>query len=235
MNYFTFRFLSFRFHFLIAVFLAFAFSACKKTDTVDPTLSAIRVVNASPSSATYNVYLSGSLINSAELPFAGSLSYVQKTAGAYSLKFTTGSSVESLLTKSITMSQSVYQSFFLINKPGTLDGLYVNDDLSVASADKAYIRFVNLSPDAQALDLAKTGASSALITNKAFKVASGFISIDPGTYSFDAKDTSTGLVKTTLSSTTFVAGYHYDVICAGLITPANDTERALTLQALLIK
>jgi len=235
MNNFNSKFLPFRLHFIVAAFIALSFGACKKTDTVDPTLSALRVVNASPSAATYNVYLSGSQINSAELPFAGSLSYVQKTAGAYSLKFTTGSSVESLLTKSITMSQSVYQSFFLINKPGALDGLYVNDDLSVASADKAYIRFVNLSPDAPALDLAKTGATSALITNKAFKVASGFISIDPGTYSFDAKDTSTGLVKTTLSSATFVAGYHYDVICGGLVNPANDTERALSLQSLLIK
>ncbi|MBC6108848.1 DUF4397 domain-containing protein [Pedobacter sp. CCM 8938] len=235
MTSFSLKFLSSRFSALSVILIALAFTSCKKEDTVDPTLSALRVINASPSSATYNVYLDGSLINAAELPFAGSLSYVQKTAGTYSLKFTTGSSVESLLTKSINMNQSVYQSFFLINKPGALDGLYVTDDLNVPSADKAYIRFVNLSPDAPALDLAKTGATTALITNKAFKVASSFISIDPGTYSFDAKDTSTGLIKTTLSSTTFVAGYHYDVICGGLISPANDTERALTLQALLIK
>lgn len=234
MNSFSLSFLSSRFSALSVILIALAFTSCKKEDTVDPTLSALRVINTSPSLATYNIYLDGSLINAAELPFAGSLSYVQKTAGTYNLKFTTGSSVESLFTKSINMSQSVYQSFYLINKPGALDGLYVTDDLNVPSADKAYIRFINLSPDAPALDLSKTGATT-LIANKAFKVASSFISIDPGTYSFDAKDTSTGLTKTSLSSTAFVAGYHYDIICIGLISPANDTERALTLQALLIK
>jgi hypothetical protein len=222
----------------LTLFVLIAFTAltsCKKTETADPTISYIRVINTSPSLATYNAYFNGTIVNSAALPFGGSTSYYSYTAGSYSLKFTTASSTESLLTKTIALSASTYYSSYLINKPAALDIYTIGDDLSLPVTDKAYIRFINLSPDAPALDLAKTSATTTLITNKAYKSASGFIAVDAGTYSLDAKETSSGTVKTSLASTSFLAGYHYDIICGGLVTPANDTERPLNLQAILIK
>lgn len=209
-------------------------TSCKKEET-DTTISYLRVVNASPSLATYNAYFNGTMVNSAALPFGGSASYSSYTPGSYSLKFTTASNVESLLTKTVTLGVNTYYSTYLINKPAALDIYTIADDLSITATDKAYVRFINLSPDAPALDLAKTSATTSLATNKAYKTASGFTTVDAGTYTLDAKETSTGTVKTTSASTTFVAGYHYDVICGGLVTPANDTERPLSLQVILIK
>ncbi|RBQ10247.1 DUF4397 domain-containing protein [Pedobacter miscanthi] len=218
------------------VLIAFtAFTSCKKTETADPTISYIRVVNTSPSLATYNAYFNSTMLNSAALPFGGSASYASFAAGAYTLKFTTASSTESLLSKTVSLSASSYYSTYLINKPNALDIYTIGDDLSVPVADKAYIRFINLSPDATAFDLFKTSGTTALFTGKTFKNASGFITVDAGTYSLDAKETSSGTVKATTGSTTFTAGFHYDVILNGLVTPANDTERALTLQAITIK
>jgi hypothetical protein len=227
------------FHFkplTLLVLAAFtALTSCKKTETADPTIAYIRVINTSPSLATYNAYFNGTIVNTAALPFGGSASYTAYAAGSYSLKFTTASSTESVLTKTVALSASTYYSSYLINKPAALDIYTIGDDLSLPATDKAYIRFINLSPDAPALDLAKTSATTTLITNKAFKNASGFIAVDAGTYTFDAKETSSGTVKATSASTSFLAGYHYDIICGGLVTPANDTERALNLQAILIK
>lgn len=210
-------------------------TACKKQETVDSTLSNFRVINAAPTLGTYNVYLNGSVLNSAALPFAGSTAYLAQNAASYSLKFTYENAAESLLTKTITLNSSTYQSFYLINKPNALDILAVTDDLGVPSTDKAYVRFINLSPDAPAFDLAKTSATTSLTTNKTFKTASGFIAVDPGTFTLDLKETSTGIVKAISESTTFLAGYHYDVIAGGLVNPANDTERTLSVQVLQIK
>jgi len=227
------------FHFKsIPLFVLITFTAltsCKKTETADPTISYLRVINASPSLATYNAYFNGSMVNSAALPFGGSAAYLSYAAGAYSLKFTTASSAESLLTKTVTLNASTYYSAYLINKPAALDVYTISDDLSIPSTDKAYIRFINLSPDAPALDLAKTSATTMLVTNKAYKSTSGFIAVDAGTYTLDAKETSSGTVKATSASTSFTAGYHYDIICGGLVTPANETERPLSLQVILIK
>ncbi|MFC4212223.1 DUF4397 domain-containing protein [Pedobacter lithocola] len=220
---------------LVILLIAVLISSCVKTDATDTTISYLRVVNSSPGLATYNVYLNGSAINSASLPFAGSLAYTSKTAGTYSLKFTSGSNTESLLTKDVTLNQNTRYSYYLINKPGQLDGLLIGDDLSMPSTDKAYIRFINLSPDAPSLDLFKTSTTTSYATNKAFKTAGGFVAIDAGTYSLDAKDTATGSVKTTITDAVFVAGYHYDVICGGLINPANDSEKSIGLHVLTIK
>ncbi|MCZ4225294.1 DUF4397 domain-containing protein [Pedobacter rhodius] len=222
-------------HSFLLLITAIIFSSCAKTETADSTISYLRVINASPSLATYNVYLSGSLINSAALPFAGSISYTSRTAGTYNLKFTSGSSVESLYTKDITMNAEASYSYYLVNKPGQLDGLLVSEDLSTGSTDKAYVRFINLSPDAPALDLVKTGTTTSYGTNKAYKTAGGFVEIAAGTYSLDAKETTSGTVRTTKTDAVFAAGYHYDVICGGLVSPANDTERPITLQVLTIK
>lgn len=221
---------------LLILMLFTLFSACKKEETTDTTVSSLRVVNGSPALSTYNVYLNGSQINPAALPFAGSISYSSHAAGAYNLKFTTGSTTASLLSKDLTLNQSAYQSFYLINRPAALDGFTVGDDLSIPSTDKAYVRFINLSPDAPTMDLVKTGTTTATwFTGRAFKTASGFLAVDGGTYALDAKETTGGTVKTSLSSVTFTAGYHYDIIYGGLVTPANDTERPVSLQALLIK
>ena len=223
---------------LNALFIIMAisiFSSCAKTDNADITIAYLRAVNASPSLATYNAYLGGSLISAAALPFAGSSAYSSRTAGTYSLKFTSGSNTESLFSKDVSLSQNTSYSYYLINKPGQLDGLLISDDRSVPSADKAYIRFINLSPDAPALDLIKTGTTTSYATNKAYKTNTSFVAVDAGTYSLDVKDTANGAVKTTKTDAVFAAGYHYDIICGGLVTPANDTERALNLQVLTIK
>lgn len=211
-----------------------ALTSCKKDET-DTTISYLRIVNASPSLATYNAYFNGNMVNSVALPFGGSAAYSSYAPGGYTIKFTTASSAESLLSKTVTLGVNTYHSTYLINKPAALDIYTITDDLTITATDKAYVRFINLSPDAPALDLAKTSATTTLATNKAYKTASAFTTVDAGTYTLDTKETSSGTVTATSASTTFVAGYHYDVICGGLIAPANDTERPLSLQVVLIK
>ena len=219
----------------LTLIISMGFISCKKTEAVDSTLSSLRVINISPTLSTYNVYLDGTALNTAALPFAGSTAYTTKTSGAYTLKFTTESSIESVLTKTINLNASTYQSFYLINKTSALDVLALTDDLTVSSTDKAYIRFINLSPDASAMDLAKTGSTSSYTTAKAYKSASGFIAIDPGTFTLDLKETSSGTIKAVSESSTFTAAYHYDIIAGGVVSPANDTERSLSLRVVAIK
>lgn len=218
----------------ILLFVLITFSSCKKEET-DTNLSYIRIINSAPTLATYYPFINSTSVSSSALPYGGSTAYTTYATGSTTVKFTSENNAESLFTKTINLTPSTYNSFYLINKPGELEALFISDDLTMASADRAYIRYINLAPDAPALDLAKTGETTALITNKSYKTASGFIAITPGTYTFDAKETSTGAVKAVSTSATFVAGYHYDIICGGLINPANDTERAINLSTVLIK
>ncbi|TDO23994.1 DUF4397 domain-containing protein [Pedobacter duraquae] len=203
---------------------ALLFNSCKKEDATVTVANGIALINASPTPATYNVYLNtDTRLNSAALPFGGTVSYRTIASGSNTLKFTSASSIESLLTKTVTVSDNSAYSYFLIGSTtSTLDGLLVNDDLSATSSDKAFVRFINLSPDAGSLDLAVTGATTNLISDKTYKTASSFVQVDPKTYSFDIKDKATGAVKTTLTGVVFAAGYHYTVFAKGMNTPTSQ-------------
>ena len=199
------------------------FNSCKKDDTTAAVISGLSIINASPTPSTYNVYLNtDTKVNTAALPFGGTRSYVNIPTGSNTLKFTSASSIESILTKTIVSTENVAYSYYLIgNTAANLDGLLITDDLSVPSGEKAYVRFINVSPDAPALDLAVTAATANTISDKSYKAASAFVQLDPKTYSFDIKDKATGVVKTTLTGIVLAAGGHYTIIAKGMNNPTG--------------
>jgi hypothetical protein len=198
--------------------------SCKKeTSRATAGGTYLSVVNASPSLATYNVYLNDSQANTAALPFGGVISYLQLTAGDYSTKITAASSIESLLTKKVSLAENTVYSLFLISNSNALDGLLVTDGINGAT-DKAFIRFINLSPDAPALDMTVKGATTSIVSNQSFKSASAFTAIDPNTYTFDLKLNTDGTVKTSLPSVVLNAGVYYTVISRGLLTPSSGQQ-----------
>lgn len=201
---------------LIATLLTFI--SCSKEAEVT-TVSGISIVNASPTIATYNAYLDGSKIVNAALSFGGTVSYIQVTSADHVLKFTTESDVTPLMTKTVSLSGDQAYSFYLIDRNDQLDGLLVKDDLVTYSTEKAFVRFINLSPDAPALDLGITEGTSNLISNQAYKESSGFSEIDPATTSFDIKDKATGEIRATINGIKMIAGYYYTVIARGVMTP----------------
>jgi hypothetical protein len=210
--------------FMLSTF-TFLFSSCSKEEETTAAISGLMIVNASPSVATYNFYWGTTKVNPAPLPFGGTISYVQITPGNLKVKFTTANSVESILTKDITLAADKPYSLFLINDVPQLEGLLVEDDLSPSPTEKAYIRFINLSPDAPALDLVQTG-STALITDKAFKAVSDFAATDAKTYSFAVRNKLTGEVISTLKDVTLVAGKMYTIAACGYLAPADLQQPA---------
>jgi len=209
------------------------FNSCKKSDEVTVQATVLSVVNTSPSLGTFNIYLNDTKINSAALPFGGRTPYAQHAAGDFSIKVTTANAVDNLLNKTITLADQTAYSYYLIGKTPNLDGLLVTDDLSTYSTDKAFVRFINLSPDAPTLDLFVKDATTSLIADKAYKAVSGFVAIDPAVYNYDIKEKTTGTVKASISTgAALVAGKYYTVIARGLLT-AGDTDQGFSAQVLI--
>lgn len=223
-----------KFGFMLIGMALVALSSCKKTETDTNAYTAITVYNASPTAATYDVYLGDTKLNTAALPLGGSVAYSQQLVGAYNLKFTTAGRSESLITKSVNLTQNTYHSFFLVGKPNAFDGVLVTDDLTATSTTSAFVRFVNLSPDAPALFLSITGGA-AIATSQTYKGVSAFVQVPAGSYSFDVKDNATSAVKTTLPGITLIANGHYTVIARGLIAPLVGTEIGLGAQIIANK
>jgi hypothetical protein len=219
--------------FLLTAF-ALSFSACSKNETEIPSISGLMVVNAAPNHGTYNVYInkiSTPVNTKGALPFLGTISpYFNITPGSNVLKFTTASSVESVYTETTNLEADKAYSYFLINDIPNLSGLLLQDDLSASSAEKAFVRFINVSPDAGNLDLA-VDSGATLIADKAFKGASEFISIDPKPYNLVIKSKTTGEVLATLKNLTVTAGKMYSIVAAGMVD-ATELQQPLKLQVI---
>lgn len=215
--------------FMIITLVAMLLSSCKKEEVNTTGLSSITIVNASPNLATYNTYLDGTKVIEGALPFGGIIPYSTLTAGDHTLKFTTETDLAALLTKTITVSENKAYSFFIINRKEDMDGLLVSDSPESYSTEKAFVRFINLSPDAPALNLSLSNGTQNLISNKSYKEISSFMEVDPGTYSFSAKSDAQNEVKASLDNAVLVAGYYYTIMSIGLVKP-NDVEQLFKLQ-----
>ncbi|WP_316811608.1 DUF4397 domain-containing protein [Pedobacter heparinus] len=204
------------------------FNSCSKDPAPAQEFSFLNITNASPTLASYNVYAGANKVNPAALGFGGNVTYGQYVPGTINVKFTTTSNTESVFNKDVKLEANTAHSLFLIGKSGALDYLVTKDELGSIASDKAFIRFINLSPDALALDLAvKDGAT--LIADKAYKASSTFTETEAKTYIFVIKDKATGAVKKELASTEFKAGRSYTIIASGLLVP-SDIEQTFTGQ-----
>lgn len=212
----------------LLTFGALLFNSCSKDPAPVQEFSFLNITNASPTLASYNVYVAANKVNPAALGFGGNVAYGQYLPGTFNVKFTTTSNAESIFNKDITLEASTAHSLFLIGKSGQLDYLVTKDELGSISSDKTFIRFINLSPDAPALDLAvKDGAN--LISDKAYKASSTFTATEAKTYILVIKDKATGTVKKELASTEFKAGRSYTILATGLLVP-SDIEQTFTAQ-----
>lgn len=198
--------------------------SCKNDPIEQVDMSFLSITNASPTLGTFNFYLSDKKVNNGAIPFGGTINYFQVMSTSYSAKLTTDGNTESLVTKDFTFEKDKIYSLFIIGKGANLDYLMVNDDIRNLSVEKAYIRFINLSPDAPSLSLIAKD-SAAVVFDKTYKAASAFVEINPKVYTFEIKDKLTGAtISKEVPNVDIKKGRFYTVISKGIITPL-ETEQ----------
>ncbi|TDQ11349.1 DUF4397 domain-containing protein [Pedobacter metabolipauper] len=215
---------------LIILPIALLVQSCKKQDEVVSNVALLSVVNTFPTLATFNLYLDDAKVNTAALPFGGVINYFEIVPKTYSAKLTIESSTASLFTKDIVLENQKIYSLFFINGTASPDYLLVEDDINGQLTEKAYIRFMNLSPDASALNLVE--GTNIVIPNKTYKSTDAFIEIEPKTYIFEIKDRATSVTKATLKSMEIVKGKCYTIISRGYLTP-GDIDQAFSGQVII--
>ena len=78
------------------------------------------------------------------------------------------------------------------------------------------MRFIHLSPDAPAVDIALTGGG-VLFPNKAFREFTAFTPVDAGTINLEVRVAGTQTVALAIPGVTFDAGKIYTVWAKGLL------------------
>jgi hypothetical protein len=105
--------------------------------------------------------------------------------------------------------------------------LVLEDDNSAPAAGKAHVRFVHLSPDAPAVDVAVAGGS-VLFSNVAFQEASSYLPVDAGTYDLEVRLAGTDTVVLPVPGVTLSDGTVYTVFAMGLAAGTPPLEAVLS-------
>jgi hypothetical protein len=108
-------------------------------------------------------------------------------------------------------------SVFAVNTVANIEPLLLTDDLTRPAAGKAHVRFVHLSPNAPAVDIAVAGGGPVVFGNKAFKDYTPFTPLPAASYDLEVRLAGTNTVVLPLPGIKLEAGKIYTVFAKGLV------------------
>lgn len=212
---------------VFALTLASIFSSCKKDDKdlPIPTKPNLAIVHAAPGIPELTFYVDDVKTNTKALTYNTLLDYAPIKTGKRAFSITKKDATEVIVKSTFDLASNKSYSVFIADKTANALVL-VEDDLSAPAADKAKVRFINLSPDAGLLDLNITGKTEALFSKKAFKEATAFVNTDPGAeISFEIRENGKTDVLATLPKIKVEKGKVYTIWAKGLKTgPKDETQ-----------
>lgn len=205
-----------RFIFPVFAFLAFTFTSCDKDDDPQPDQARVLVTHASPDAPGVDLLVDNSKVNSAALTFPNNTGYLTVNAGKRNIKVNVAGSSTSVINADIDFVKDKNYSIFAIDSVSKISAIAVEDDLTAPASGKAHVRFIHLSPNAPAVDVAvRNGA--AVFANIAFKQGTAFAPLDAGTYKLDVRVAGTQTVALALPDITLTAGKIYTVFAKGFL------------------
>lgn len=197
-------------------------SSCLKDndDNTNQPISALTVVNAYSGSLATDFYLDNQGI--VTINYKGATNnYFNIYPGTRRLRVNKSGTGIILADNSYTFGEGKYFSLFIANKTeANADSavfVVTQDSLVNTPTGKASIRFVNLTPGTRNFDVAIKGSATPLFSNRAFKSATDFVTIDPSAnFIVEIREAGTATVKYEIPSFAIAAGNIYTVYTSGL-------------------
>lgn len=199
--------------FLLAAFVVF--SSCKKDEV--KTFANVNVTHASPNAPGVDLLVDGAKQNGSALNYGSSTGYLQIESGARNIKVNASGTATTVINANLTLDADKNYSVFAIDSLSKISALVLVDDLTAPAAGKAHVRFVHLSPNAPAVDIAVASSGDVVFGNKSFKESTPFTPLNAGTYNLDVRVAGTNTVALVLPSITLEAGKIYTVYAKGFL------------------
>jgi len=191
-------------------------SSCKKDEEVTKSYAKVLVTHASPNAPGVDLLVDNSKQNTAALSFPSNTGYLQVEAGTRNIKVNVSGTSTTVINADLALSKDQNYSVFAIDSVSKISALVLTDDLTAPASGKAHIRFVHLSPNAPAVDVALAGGA-VVFGNKAFKDYTAFTPLDAGTYNLEVRVAGTTPPVLPLPGIVLQAGKIYTVFAKGFL------------------
>jgi len=202
-----------------AIAVAGLFSSCSKDSGASASVTAnVMIVNSTEGSAPQDFYSDSTKVDATAVAYGQGSGYLSTASGSHTGQFRNAGSTTVNASSSFVFSGGANYSVFYGSDASSNKFVATSqDDLTLPSAGKAKVRFVQLSSAAaSSLDIALgdgTKVASALV----FRSMSAYNNIDP-TASFSLFATGTTTASLTIPASTLQAGKIYTILISGATT-----------------
>lgn len=204
----------------LAVLAVLSLAGCGEDNNSNPAAPApasarVMAVHASPDAPAVDLLVDG-VVAGAGLAFPSNTSYLSVPAGTRNVKVNVAGTTTTVIDANLPVSAGGNYSVFANGAVSSIGALVVADDLTTPATGKAHVRFVHLSPDAPAVDVAVTGGP-VLFANRAFQQYTAFTPVNAGTYDLEVRPAGTTTVALAIPGVTLQAGKIYTVFAKGFL------------------
>ena len=209
----------------------FSLSSCE--DEVETTYANVLVTHASPDAPGVDLLIDDVKVNTQPLTYPNNTGYLEAETGTRNIKVNVAGTTTTVINGDLDLEADEYYSVFAVDQVSEITALVLVDDLTMPAAGKAHVRFVHLSPDAPAVDIAVASSGAVVFSDIAFKESTAFTPLDAGTYNLDVRVAGTTTVALVLPPVTLTAGKIYTVFAKGFL--AGTGAQALGAEVIVNK
>ena len=215
----------------LAIAAALNFTSCNREETPIVNTAKLMVVHTSPDAPGVDLLVDNAKVNSSALTFPNNTGYLTVLEGTRNLKVNVTGTSTTVINADVPFTKNTSQTLFAIDSVSKISTLLLNDNLATPAAGKAHVRFVHLSPDAPAVDIALANAGAVVFPNVAFKGSTAFSPLDAGTYNLEVRVAGTQTVALPLPGIVLEAGKIYTVFAKGFL--GGSAAQALGAQIIV--
>ena len=191
--------------------------------------SYVRVLHASPDAPAVDIYVDGKLIVK-NLSYKQLTNYIPVKPGSYKIQiFAAGQQMNPVISTTATIPA---QSALTLAAIGTLSNIELMAISEVYMptniAQKSFIRFVHLSPNAPAVDIVNDNGTK-LFENVSYKTYTNYIAVAPGRYTLMVKPTGTDQTVLTIPNVHLMSGMLYSIYAVGLVGGKPPLEAIISV------
>lgn len=176
----------------------------------------VRIFHASPDAPAVDVYLNNKLVAS-NLQYRSFTEYLQVAPGVYNVKvFPAGTMRNPVINTNINVPANNILTVAAINKLEDIALYAIEDTPMPVPADKVYIRFGHLSPNAPSVDIRLPNGDE-LFEDVEYKEVTDYKLVEPGTYTLDVYGAGTDQRVLHVPNINLKPNRFYTVYAIGLV------------------